>query len=184
VNTPKVLVFAGPNGSGKSTAVRAFEIVGMYINADDIKAQSACSDLAAAEEAEQLREHCLTNRENFTFETVLSTDRNMSLLRRAKSLGYEIESVFVLTANTEINVKRVRSRVLDSEHDVPTEKIRSRYTKSLANLPELARLSDICTVFDNSSDVPKVIYRKDSERDVFTENEHWSEQQLKKLLNL
>ncbi len=35
--TPSVLVFAGPNGSGKSTVTKGFDIIGEYINADDIK---------------------------------------------------------------------------------------------------------------------------------------------------
>jgi predicted ABC-type ATPase len=177
-------VFAGPNGSGKSTAMSALEVVGLYINADDIKAGSGCSDLAAAEEAEGLREHCLANRKDFTFETVLSTDRNMALLRRAKDAGYRIESVFVLTADPEINVRRVKSRTAEGGHDVPEDKIRSRYAKSLANLPELREISDICTVFDNSSDHPRVIYRKDTEREVIVENRHWTEPELKKLMGL
>jgi predicted ABC-type ATPase len=184
LDTPKVLVFAGPNGSGKSTAVSVLETVGLYINADDIKAKSGCSDIAAAQEAEQLRELCLENRRDFTFETVLSTDRNMALLRRAKAAGYSIESVFVLTADPEINVRRVKSRVLDGGHDVPEDKIRSRYAKSLANLSELRSLSDVCTVFDNSFDRPRVIYRKDAKRDVLVENGDWSEAALKTLLGL
>jgi predicted ABC-type ATPase len=51
-------------------------MIGLYINADDIKAETGCSDLVATEEAEHLREYCLKNRTDFTFETVLSTDRN------------------------------------------------------------------------------------------------------------
>jgi predicted ABC-type ATPase len=184
LSDPKILVFAGPNGSGKSTAVSAFDIAGMYINADDIKAESGCSDMDAAIEAEQLREHCLANRMDFTFETVLSTDRNMELLRRAKAAGYRIESAFVLTADPEINVMRVRSRVSEGGHDVPEDKIRSRYAKSLANLPELRELSDVCTVFDNSDDRPRVIYRKDAEREVVVESKFRSEPELKKLLKL
>ncbi len=53
---PRILVFAGPNGSGKSTITRGIPICGVYINADDIKRISNCSDLEAAQEAEQLRE--------------------------------------------------------------------------------------------------------------------------------
>ena len=35
--SPAVLVFAGPNGSGKSTVTKGFNIIGEYINADEIK---------------------------------------------------------------------------------------------------------------------------------------------------
>ena len=44
IDAPKILVFAGPNGSGKSTVTQAFGKVGLYINADDIKAMRGCSD--------------------------------------------------------------------------------------------------------------------------------------------
>jgi len=54
-DTPSILVFAGPNGSGKSTVSQAWEKVGLYINADDIKALRGCSDLEAAQEAEHLQ---------------------------------------------------------------------------------------------------------------------------------
>jgi len=41
---PEIIVFAGPNGSGKSTITRMAKTVGVYINADDIKSASHCSD--------------------------------------------------------------------------------------------------------------------------------------------
>lgn len=53
---PEVIVFAGPNGSGKSTITRMAKTAGIYINADNIKAASHCSDLEAAQAAEKLRE--------------------------------------------------------------------------------------------------------------------------------
>ncbi|GHU27432.1 hypothetical protein FACS1894164_19520 [Spirochaetia bacterium] len=154
------------------------KIIGIYINADDIKTQSGCTDLEAAQEAESIREFCLESGADFTFETVLSTNRNLELLRRAKQAGYIIESVFVLTVNADINIFRVKSRVLSGGHDVPVDKIRSRYIKSLKNLPELAKLSDICTIFDNTTDVPTVIYRKDDTREIIDESSIWSKSMI------
>ncbi|MDR0458949.1 MAG: hypothetical protein LBG68_00590 [Coriobacteriales bacterium] len=58
IESPQILVFAGPNGSGKSTVTQAWDKVGLYINADDIKKTRGCSDLEAAQEAERLRELC------------------------------------------------------------------------------------------------------------------------------
>ena len=48
--------------------------VGIYINADDIKKSSLCTDMEAAIKAEELREKALSDKIDFTFETVLSTD--------------------------------------------------------------------------------------------------------------
>lgn len=81
---PEIIIFAGPNGSGKTTITRMARIIGVYINADDIKRSSLCSDLEAAVKAEELREEMIEKGEDFTFETVLSTDRNLKLLKKAK----------------------------------------------------------------------------------------------------
>ena len=73
---PEIVVFAGPNGSGKSTITMLARIAGTYINADDIKKIDSCSDLEAAVKAEAKREYMLETKQDFTFETVLSTDLN------------------------------------------------------------------------------------------------------------
>ncbi len=79
---PEVMIFAGPNGSGKTTITSMAKTVGVYINADDIKRSILCSDLEAAQKAEELRDFMLEKGEDFTFETVLSTDRNLKLLKK------------------------------------------------------------------------------------------------------
>lgn len=58
---PEIIVFAGPNGSGKSTITRLARVIEPYINADDIKRTTHCSDMAAALKAEELREAALAN---------------------------------------------------------------------------------------------------------------------------
>ncbi len=89
---PEIIIFAGPNGSGKTTITRMAITIGVYINADDIKRSSLCSDLEAAVKAEELREEMLEKGEDFTFETVLSTDRNIKLLKKAKEKGYFLDA--------------------------------------------------------------------------------------------
>lgn len=59
VKLPEVIVFAGPNGSGKSTITQMAKIGGEYINADDIKRTTLCTDLEAAVKAEELREYMI-----------------------------------------------------------------------------------------------------------------------------
>ncbi|MCL2461018.1 MAG: hypothetical protein FWF19_06685 [Euryarchaeota archaeon] len=181
MSKPKVKVFAGPNGSGKSTLTEEMLIYGAYVNADDIQAHRGCNNLEAAQEAEALREYFLAHHMDFTFETVLSTDRNILFLKRAKEVRYFIESVFVLTNNSEVNVKRVQSRVAEGGHDVPIDKIHSRYKKSLDRLKTLAKMSDECEVYDNT-DIPYVIYRKDADGEEIMPNKCWSKEQIIKLL--
>lgn len=78
---PEIVVFAGPNGSGKSTFTELLKPPMDYINADDIKKNLKCSDLEAANLAERQREDHLKKMDEFCFETVMSTDRNLNLLR-------------------------------------------------------------------------------------------------------
>jgi predicted ABC-type ATPase len=85
---PEIIVFAGPNGSGKSTITKMAKIIEPYINADDIKRTNYCSDLEAAQLAEEMREQAIAEGRSFTFETVMSTDRNLKLLKKAKEKGH------------------------------------------------------------------------------------------------
>lgn len=59
VRLPEVIVFAGPNGSGKSTITQMAKVGGKYINVDDIKRTTLCTDLEAAIKAEELRENMI-----------------------------------------------------------------------------------------------------------------------------
>ena len=178
---PRILVFAGPNGSGKSTITKGIPICGTYVNADEIKRISQCTDLEAAQEAEQIRQMLLKAHKDFTFETVLSTDRNLELLRQAKELGYEILAVFVLTNNPDINVRRVRARVKAGGHDVPEEKIITRYERSLRNLAQLVRIADHTRVIDNSGEEPHQICEVSNQHLVIWETVQWSKSSILKL---
>ena len=180
---PKILVYAGPNGSGKSTITKGLPICGIYVNADEIKRVSQCTDLEAAQEAEQIRQLLLKSHKDFTFETVLSTDRNLELLQQAKNLGYEIHAVFVLTNNPRINVNRVRARVKAGGHDVPEEKIISRYEKSLRNLSQLVRIADHTRVIDNSGNEPHLICEVLNRTLTIWETEQCSKKAILKLLS-
>ena len=180
---PEIIVFAGPNGSGKSTITRMAKVIEPYINADDIKRTNYCTDLEAAQQAEKMREQAIANNDSFTFETVMSTDRNLKLLRRAKEKGYFIRCIYVLTADVNINVVRVESREATGGHGVPKDKIRTRYTKALKLIPELVEVADVMHIYDNST-VPYRIFKKRKTEYFVWENENWSEESIRKLTGI
>jgi predicted ABC-type ATPase len=180
VSRPRLLVFAGPNGSGKSTISSNWPVFGVYVNADEIKAATGCTDLEAAQAAETQRLSCLQARRDFTFETVLSTDRNLKLMRVAQDSGYRVTGVFVLTVNAELNVGRVRSRVAAGGHDVPRAKTIGRWSRSVANLREFIDLSHEAYVIDNTGE-PDVVFHKDAAGETFFPNQHWPESSLRQL---
>lgn len=169
----EIIVFAGPNGSGKSTFTELLKPPVDYINADEIKKNLKCDDLTAAKLAEKQREDHLQNKEDFCFETVLSTPRNLNLLRRAKKLGYFIRCYYVLTVDPYINVYRVKSRVAEGGHDVPVEKIIERYDKALAQVCDVVEIADICHIYDNSTEQPFRIFKKRKSEEFYDACEEW-----------
>lgn len=180
VRLPEVIVFAGPNGSGKSTITQMAKVGGEYINADDIKRTTLCTDLEAAVKAEELRERMINDKKDFTFETVLSTDRNLLLLQRAKEQGYFVRGIYVLTSNVDINVARVQAREALGGHGVPEEKIRSRYDKALALVPRLVEICDILHIYDNTRE-PFRIFKKRKDKFYHWKNQYWSNDDIERL---
>ena len=170
---PEIVIFAGPNGSGKSTFTQLLKPPMDYINADEIKKYLKCSDLEAAQMAEKQREDHIGQMREFCFETVLSTERNLELLKRAREKGYFIRCYYILTADPMINVWRVKARVESGGHDVPEDKIIRRYDRALALVKELIKVCDICHIYDNSASRPFRIFKKRKELMFFDECDDW-----------
>ena len=160
---PVLIVIAGPNGSGKTSTTRlvikhewAEQCV--YINPDEI-AQNKFGDWNdanavrhAVEYCETWREQLLQERRNFIFETVLSSDGKVDFLKRAKEAGYFIRMFFICTDNPTINAARIAKRVMEGGHDVPIQKIISRYEKAILNAKKVMKFVDRTYFYDNSVD--------------------------------
>ena len=178
---PEIVVFAGPNGSGKSTFTELLKPPMDYINADEIKKILKCSDEDAAKTAEAQREAHLLAGEEFCFETVLSTDRNLKLLRRAKEKGYFIRCYYVLTVDPAINIGRVQSRVAEGGHDVPVDKIISRYDRALNLVKDVVAVCDVCHIYDNSEEKPFRIFKKRKNECFYQECSDWMREDIELL---
>lgn len=178
---PMLLVFAGPNGSGKSTITQYFEKIGVYTNADDVVASTGMDNEKAAQFVDEKRYGSIEAKEDFTFETVLSSNYKLDILRTAKEEGYFIKCIFVLTVNPWINVSRVEARVAAGGHGVDRNKIVERYHKSLGNIKELIRICDILHVYDNTIEPVRIIRKHKEEISIFP-NELWKEKDLLKLI--
>lgn len=177
---PEIIVFAGPNGSGKTMVTQLANIIPPYINADDIQKALNCTNMEAAIKADELRRQCIEKGESFTFETVLSTDRNLKLLQFAKEKGYFIRCVYVLTVDPRVNVLRVQSRVANGGHSVPQNKIIARYKRGVKLIPQLLDVCDICHIYDNTIK-PTRIFKKHKENNFYWENMLWTKDKIEKL---
>jgi predicted ABC-type ATPase len=72
----------------------------------------------------------------------MSHESKLAFLKKAKEAGYRVYLYYVATEDPAINIQRVEQRVLESGHDVPKDKIVSRYFKSLKLLKGAVKLSD------------------------------------------
>lgn len=180
---PLLVVFAGPNGSGKSTITAHFDKLPDYTNADDVVKNSDMTNIQAAEYVRIKRYSAIGKKHDFSFETVLPSQYNLDVIRKAHEVGYFIKCIFVLTASPELNVFRIKARVEQGGHNVPEDKIRERYAKSLDNISELVKICDILHIYDNTGDEPWRIFRKHKEEPfkIFP-NEFWSERQILELI--
>lgn len=178
-----VLVFAGPNGSGKSSITGFLQPSGLYVNADDIQRANSCSSLEAAQIAEKMRYDAINSGSDLTFETVLSTDRNIKLLEYAKSKGYFIKCFYVLTDSSAVNINRVAAHVLSGGHDVPKEKIINRYDRCMSLVPELIRICDIINVYDNTVMPIRIFSKKKNSYRVWS-SPYWSMERILKLTEM
>lgn len=104
----------------------------------------------AAMIAELIRYYLLQKKISFTFETVMSHLSKVAFLKNAKEKGFKTYLYFIATEDSKINVARVESRVKNGGHDVPVEKIISRYSRAIELLPKALHVADRGYVFDNS----------------------------------
>ncbi|MDH4452105.1 MAG: hypothetical protein QE570_02875 [Verrucomicrobiota bacterium] len=80
----------------------------------------------------------------------MSSPDKVALLKQAQSLGYRTYLYYIATEDPSINVARVKSRVNLGGHDVPEDKIVSRYARSLDLLLPAVKHTHRAYLFDNS----------------------------------
>ena len=107
-------------------------------------------------------------------------DRMTTALKKAKDAGYFVRCIYVLTADAEINVIRVRAREELGGHGVPEEKIRSRYKKALSLIPELVEVCDVMHLYDNT-EMPFRIFKKRKDVFFYWENDFWNKEEIEAL---
>ena len=155
----EIIIIAGPNGSGKSTLASQLDIQGYFISADDCE-KRYFADISDRDEREKRAivmvakeiQSSISQGKSFAFETVFSSDEIPAFLEKAKVNGYSITLHFIATESPKINIERVAKRVKQGGHDVPKDKIISRYEKSLLILPKLIEFSTKAFIYDNSKE--------------------------------
>ena len=154
-------IIAGPNGSGKSTFISEF--IDLFnknyvlINSDSIAHELFRDEKddvkrykKAFAYADELMNEALKEQKDILIETVNSSTHKDDFYKRCKEAGYLIHFFYIATENPDINVNRVCGRVSEGGHDVPEEKVRNRYYKSLERIAYSWNIADIFYLYDNS----------------------------------
>ena len=140
---PLIVALAGSNGAGKSTFYHAhLRHAGLrLVNADVIARELDLEPYTAAKVADALRRELVNQRESFVFETVFSdpVGDKIAFLKDAIIAGYTVVLCFIGISSSRISEERVAMRVSQGGHDVPTEKLLTRYPRTLANLKAAIR---------------------------------------------
>jgi predicted ABC-type ATPase len=145
---------AGPNGAGKTTFYAAnLAPAGLrLVNADELARVLEVPAYDAAAAAGKIRDTLVEQRESFVFETVFSdpVGDKRAFLQRAAAGGYTVVLIFIGLSSAELSEERVAMRVLQGGHDVPSDKLQSRFGRTLENLRHAIHEVPHVLVYDNS----------------------------------
>lgn len=170
---PTCWIIAGPNGAGKTTfALEYLPQVAQcsrFVNADLIAA--GLSPLVPEREllaASRLFlgeiEACITQREDFAFETTLAGRSYLKLVRRLKAEGWRVELIYLALPSMEMSKLRVAERVAHGGHNISATDIERRFARSLGNLLNAFSTEvDACRCFMNSDATPELVFEQQGE---------------------
>lgn len=171
---PTCWIIAGPNGAGKTTFALEYlpKIANCshYINADLIAA--GLSPLAPEREliaASRIFLHeiesCIQKTHDFAFETTLVGRSYLKLIHRLRTIGWQVQLIYLALPSLEMSKARVAERVKHGGHNIPQQDIERRFARSLHNLlAEFSYAVDGCLCFINIGDDPILVFEQQDEQ--------------------
>ncbi len=160
---PNCYIIAGPNGAGKTTFAEEYlpnegDCI-HFINADLIAKGISPFDpelgnIAAGRILLERISDLVSRREDFAFETTLSSRGMKGRIRHWQEKGYRIKLLFLRLPNVEMAKSRVQNRVQEGGHDVPPTTIERRFVRGLQQIEIYKKLVDEWMMYDNSKNKP------------------------------
>jgi predicted ABC-type ATPase len=106
--------------------------------------------------ADYIRYNIMKKGVTFTFETVMSHVSKIDFINEANKKGFKVYLYFIATEDPKINLERVKLRVEKGGHDVPDEKVRSRYYNTLDLLFDAVKPCYRSFIFDSTKAIKLV----------------------------
>lgn len=154
---PTLTIIAGANGSGKTTLTadasffRNLPLLDPDAASRTLQPAALTAPITAARQViREAAAHIRASR-SFAVETTLSGRSYLQMMLSARVAGFEVVLVYIGTDEVEINLHRIRNRVLAGGHNVPEVDVRRRFRRSFLNLPLAISRADHTIFFDNSS---------------------------------
>lgn len=164
---PRLFIISGCNGAGKTTASYTMlpELLNIreFVNADEIaRGLSPFQPEKAAIQAGKIMlnriQDLLLRRQDFAFETTLSSRSFVGLIEQAKQVNYTINLIYYWLDSVELAIERVKTRVRKGGHDIPEDVLIRRYYAGLQNLLTLYKDKvDYWLLIDNSQNEQEII---------------------------
>ena len=177
---PNLFIISGCNGAGKTTASYTVlpELLQIkeFVNADEIaRGLSPFQPEKVSIEAGKIMlrrlQELISQRQDFAFETTLSSRSFLRLINQAKEVGYTVNLIYYWLDSVKLAIARVKNRVAEGGHHIPSDTIIRRYHTGLKNFITLYKDKvDYWMVVDNSKTEPELI--AEGRREVMTIQVH------------
>lgn len=112
----------------------------------------------------------------------MSHPSKIEVMIAARTAGFRVVLYFVATEDPSLNVDRVRQRAALQGHDVPEDRIRARYDRTLQLLPEAIAAAGQATLFDNTTVLLPIVRRSGETVQPSPPIPQWSRPALKEWL--
>jgi predicted ABC-type ATPase len=181
---PTLFIIAGCNGAGKTTASFTLlpELLNIkeFVNADEIaRGLSPFQPEKVSIEAGKIMlnriDELITKNQDFAFETTLASRSLVQLCKSSQQKGYQVCLTFFWLDSVELAIERVKQRVTEGGHNIPTETIIRRYGAGLKNFFTLYKdIVNYWLFIDNSKTVQELIAEgKENSDPVVYNNDKW-----------
>ncbi len=160
---PVLILIGGINGAGKTTFYYeqikpCLDKSGRnypFVNADEMEKAKFPNEVGKhsiemGKLAATIRDQYLVSGQSFMTETVFSHESKNQLIEDAQKAGFKVILNHVHVDSPDLAYKRVQTRVQKGGHDVPKDKVFSRYDRTVANIQKASMTADQTYVWDNS----------------------------------